>query len=364
MKSRGTYVSVDVRNYVDNLEFFRTSCAPSKVMPVVKANAYGHGAVVLAKAAERAGFDFFAAAFLEEAVELRNSGIESDILVLNYVSPDMIYLAEEKRITITLYSFQQLEKYKDLAYRPKAHLKIDTGMRRIGVQPEETKEFYEKARKLGFTVEGAYTHLSVADDLRLESREFTEKQIERFLKSCPRVPIKHVCNSSGAITIRDKHFDYVRIGIASYGLQPLKDKYVEQLKPVLSWKTIVSHVKWIKKGESLSYGRTFIAPHDMKVATVPVGYADGYWRNLSNRGEVLIQGSRCRVVGTVCMDQFLVDVTHLESVSVGDEVVLIGEQKDERITVERIAELVGTTNYEVVCRISSRVPRVYVNLDS
>ncbi len=360
MDSRNTYVLIDVDNYISNLDFFRKYCEPAKIMPVLKANAYGHGAVVLSKVAEKAGYDFFAVAFLEEAIELRKNGISSDILVLNFVAPEMLQLAEEMNITITLYGFQQLERYKTVPFRPKAHIEIDTGMRRIGIEPEEADDFFKQARNLGFYVEGAYTHLSVADELKKESREFTEEQISKFLKYVPDVNIRHVCNTAAAIQKLGKCFDYVRVGIGSYGLNPSGELYLGQLKPVLSWKTIVSHVKWVKKGDGISYGRTYIAPNDMKIATVPVGYADGYWRNLSNRGQVLIKGTRCKIVGKICMDQFMVDVSHLQNISIGDEVVLIGEQDNEQITAEEIAKLAGTINYEVTSRIGNRVLRVFV----
>ncbi len=328
-------------------------------MPVVKANAYGHGAIFLSKSAEKAGYDFFAVAFLEEALELREHGIKSDILVFNFLLPDMLHVAQEKNITITIYSFEQLEMYKDLPFIPKVHLKIDTGMRRLGVEPEKAKELYKKALEYGFDIKGAYTHLAVADESKPESKQFTLKQAETFLKYVPDVEIKHICNSGGAIQKILGCFDYVRVGIASYGLKPSDEIYSEELKPVLSWKSVVSFVKTIKPGDSVSYGRTFVADREMKVATIPVGYADGYWRSLSNKGEVLIRGKRCKILGRVCMDQFVVDVSHLKDVKIGDEVVLIGSQGNEKITAEEIAKLVGTINYEVTCRISERVPRLF-----
>ncbi|WP_448375072.1 alanine racemase [Fervidobacterium sp.] len=363
MESRRTYVLINVRNYLNNLKFFQQHCAPAKVMPVVKANAYGHGAVALSKAAERMGIDFFAVAFLEEAIVLREHGIKSDILVFNYIEPDMLHIAEAYNVTITLYSWEQLWRYSKEAFKPKCHVKIDTGMRRLGVIPSEAREFIEAVRKAGFTVEGAYTHFAVADSLADDDIAFTQKQVEEFQNLDLDVRLKHVCNSGAAISKVVNCFDYVRVGIASYGLQPGDTVQNENLKPVLSWKTVVSHVKRIQQGDTVSYGRTFTAFTEMKIATIPVGYADGYWRSLSNKGYVLIHGEKCPIVGRVCMDQFMVDVTHLEDVKIGDEVVLIGKQGENQITAEEIAKMVGTINYEVTCRISERVPRKYEGME-
>jgi len=363
VESRRTYAIINVRNYLNNLKFFQNHCAPAKVMPVVKANAYGHGAVQLARAAERAGIDYFAVAFLEEAIELRKHGISKDILVFNYVEPDMLHIAQQNNITITLYSWEQLWRYTKQIWRPKVHIKIDTGMRRLGVMPEEARDFLDAVRKAGFDVEGAYTHFAVADSLDEEDVQFTKEQAQLFEKLDLDVRIKHVCNSGASVSKVVNCFDYVRVGIASYGLQPSDSVYSNELKPVLTWKSVVSHVKTIQPGDSISYGRTFKAFMEMKIATIPVGYADGYWRHLSNKGYVLIHGEKCPIVGRVCMDQFMVDVSHLDDVKIGDEVVLIGKQGNNVITAEEIAKLVGTINYEVTCRISERVPRKYEGME-
>lgn len=363
MESRRTFVSINVRNYLDNLRFFQNHCAPAKVMPVVKANAYGHGAVQLARAAERIGIDYFAVAFLEEALELRQHGIVSDILVFNYVEPDMLHIAAENNITITLYSWEQLWRYSKVVWRPKCHVKIDTGMRRLGVQISEAKDFLNAVRRAGFVVEGAYTHFAVADSLKEDDVKFTTEQVEAFNNLNLDVNIKHVCNSGAALSKVVNCFDYVRVGIASYGLQPSDSVFSNELKPVLSWKSVVSHVKTIQPGDTVSYGRTFKAFMEMKIATIPVGYADGYWRHLSNKGFVLIHGEKCPIVGRVCMDQFMVDVSHVEDVKIGDEVVLIGRQGNNVITAEEIAKMVDTINYEVTCRISERVARKYEGME-
>ncbi len=363
MESRRTYAVINLRNYISNLQFFQHHCAPSKVMPVVKANAYGHGAIALSKVAEKMGIDYFAVAFLEEGLQLRNHGIKSNILVFNYVEPDLINVACENNLTLTLYSWEQLNEYAKQPFKPKCHIKIDTGMRRLGVQPQEAKEFISSARKAGFEIEGAYTHFAVADSVDEEDVAFTKEQVEQFANLDLDVKIKHICNSGAALLKVVNCFDYVRIGIASYGLQPSDAVQNSELKPVLEWKSIVSYVKTINPGDTVSYGRTFRAFMEMRIATIPVGYADGYWRQLSNKGYVLIHGERCPIVGRVCMDQFMVDVSHLSDVKIGDEVVLIGKQGDNAITAEEIARLVDTINYEVTCRISERVARKYEGME-
>jgi len=345
---------------LSNLKYFQEKCYPAKVMPVVKADAYGHGAVMLSKAAERIGIDYLAVAFLEEALELRRNQIRTKILVFNYVEKDFVKIAVENNITLTMFSWKQLEDYKNLKEKPVVHINIDTGMNRVGVKIDEARKFYKKLLENGFEVEGIYTHFAVADSLKKEDIEFTKKQYEKFGSLDIDVPIKHVCNSGASITGIVPYHNYVRLGIASYGLMPSNEVKDEHLKPVLTWKSVVSHVKYIEKGESVSYGRTFIADGKMKVATIPVGYADGFWRHLSNIGEVLINGKRRKILGRVCMDQFVVEG---EGVNEGDEVILIGTQGNERITAEEIAEKVGTINYEVTCRISKRVPRIYKGVE-
>lgn len=329
-------------------------------MPVVKADAYGHGAVMLSKAAERIGIDYLAVAFLEEALELRKNQIRTKILVFNYVEKDFVKLAVENNITLTMFSWKQFEEYKNLKEKPIVHINVDTGMNRVGVKVEEAKKFYKNLLESGFKVEGIYTHFAVADSLKKDDIEFTKRQYEKFSSLDIDVPIKHVCNSGASITGIVPYHNYVRLGIASYGLMPSNEVIDEHLKPVLVWRSIVSHVKYIEKGESVSYGRTFVANRKMKVATIPVGYADGYWRHLSNIGEVLINGKRRKILGRVCMDQFVVEG---EDVNEGDEVILIGAQDKEKITAEEIAEKVGTINYEVTCRISKRVPRIYKGVE-
>ncbi|ONN27292.1 alanine racemase [Thermosipho affectus] len=360
-ESRRTFAEINLKNYIHNLKHFEKECAPAKIMPVVKADGYGHGAVFLAKAAEKIGIDYFAVAFLEEALTLRENGIKANILVFNYIDKDFVEIAVKNNITITMFSWEQLQLYKNLKRKPKVHININTGMNRLGIKPNEAQRFFKALIKNNFEVEGAYTHFAVADSKDKEDIEFTKKQYRLFANTNLDVKIKHVNNSAGAISKLVPMENYIRVGIASYGLMPSLQVTDENLKPVLSWKSVVSHVKYIEKGETISYGRTFKAPKKMKIATIPVGYADGYWRHLSNKGEVLINGKRRRILGRVCMDQFVVEVD--DDVKIGDEVVLIGMQGKEKISAEEIAEKVGTINYEVTCRISSRVPKIYKGVE-
>ncbi|MDI3472259.1 MAG: alanine racemase [Thermotogaceae bacterium] len=367
MRSRKTWVKIDTKAYLENIKYFSEVLFPTKVMPVLKANAYGHGACALARKLEEMKIDYIAVAFLEEALELRKNGIKIPILVFNYFSEEYVEYFVKDNITATIYCFEQVENIesvfnrKKLNGRLKVHINVDTGMGRLGYKVDEALRLFEAVlHSPYFELEGVYTHFSDADNI---DSDYTFEQSEKFKEFLNKIPEKpkiiHNCNSAASLFFRDLRLDYSRIGIASYGLQPSNMKKVESIKPVLSWYSVVSFVKEINPGDSISYGRTFIAKNRMKVATIPVGYADGYPRVLSNKGSVLIKGKRCKILGRVCMDQFVVDVSHLKNVKMGDEVVLIGKQGDDEISAEEIAQLSGTINYEIVCGISSRVPRIY-----
>lgn len=368
MLSRRTYLEIDLKAYRHNVEFFQQKVSPTKVMAVVKSNAYGHGAVEISKAAVKSGIDMLAVAFLEEGIELRNNGINVPILVFNYFDPKYSSLAIENDLTITAYSTEQMKGIKSAlgnqTRRLKVHVNVDTGMRRIGPFGNECFALIEYLLENGICIEGIYSHFAVADEEKesfsIEQRKAFESVINGLESKGIKIPVKHLCNSAGSLRFNRKEYNYIRLGIASYGLQPSRDFVIPELKPVLTWKSAVSYVKTLKPGDSVSYGRTFIADRKMVVATVPVGYGDGYNRRLSNRGEVLIGGERCKILGSVCMDQFVVDVTHLhKKPKTGDEVVLIGSQGKERITAEELADLLDTINYEITCAITARVPRVY-----
>jgi alanine racemase len=340
----------------------------SSIMAVVKSDGYGHGAIRIAKTAIECGVYKLAVAFLEEGVELRKSGIDVPILVMNYFTPEYVSLAIENNLTITVFSEEHakslLQAVKD-NHTLKTHINVDTGIRRVGQTPENAVKLIEflKNRK-NIELEGIYTHFAVADeqnpDFSLKQVELFEKLLSVIEKQGIDIREKHISNSAGALRYNQSWCDYVRLGIASYGMQPSKEFEITELRPVLSWYTTVSYVKRIKPGDSISYGRTYIAPTEKIVATIPVGYGDGYNRSLSNKGNVLVKGQKCPILGRVCMDQFVVDVSHLnKKPKPGDEVVLIGKQGENSISAEEIAGLLNTINYEVTCAITKRVPRIY-----
>ncbi len=358
-----TEAIIDLDAYARNLSFFQNHCAPSKIMPIVKADGYGHGALPLSLLVQKMGFPFFGVAFFEEALELLNGGISTPVLVMNYTRPDCIPFAQEKKIRITLYAFEQWERIRPyLNPEPLfVHVKVDTGMSRLGQSPEETDRFLRLLfQEKGVRIEGIFTHYATADQ---PENPFQKKQYDRFSELFEewrdKIPFIHMDNSAAGFHRRTPLGDLVRCGIASYGLDPSNEKRGSDLQPVLSWHSLISFVKDIKPGTPVSYGNTFISNRTMRAATVPIGYADGYNRLLSNNSQVLVDGQRCSVIGRVCMDQIIIDVSHIPQAKMGDPVVLIGKMGQDEISAEEIAQKIRTINYEVTCSISKRVPRVY-----
>ncbi len=357
MNYRRVYAQIDLEAIRHNLgEVKKRSGA--KLLAVIKANAYGHGAIRVARATEDM-VDYFAVATIEEAIDLRENGIRTPILILGYLSPE--YFSELVRydITQTIFDYESAQLLAKAGGR--AHIAVDTGMSRIGFPvSEESVGIIKKIVSLdGIDVEGIFTHFASADE---EDKAFTHLQYERFSWLCKRlceegvnIPIKHVSNSAAIIDMPQYSLDMVRSGIITYGLRPSNEVGEFNLIPALKLKSHVVNVKTLPKGVPISYGRTFVTSRESVIATVPVGYADGYPRALSNKGRVMIHGKSAPIVGRVCMDQFMIDVTEVENVRVGDEVSLI----DENITADEIAKLEGTINYETVCKISDRVPRLY-----
>lgn len=342
-------------------------------MAVVKADGYGHGAYRVAETAIDAGTRWLGVATAKEGVELRDKGINAPIIVLGGIMP---YEAEDVvafHLCQTVFTLDVARALSDVSVRQgknaDVHIKVDTGMGRVGVRPgAELEQLIEGLMKLpGINITGMFTHFAESD---AGDKAFTKHQLSLFCQAVNQVKamgvgplILHAANSAAIIDCPDAHFDMVRGGISIYGYYPsdkIDNPQRVDLRPALSWKARVVYVKDAPAGTSISYGRTFTTQRSSKIATVSAGYADGYRRQLSNKGYVLIRGSRAPVIGRVCMDQFMVDITDIPDVAIGDEVVLIGRQGDEIITADDLAELCDTISYEILTSIGPRVPRIYV----
>lgn len=370
---RPTRAEINLDNIAYNIGEIRKGIGDKvKIMAVVKANGYGHGAVEVARVATESGVEWLAVAMLEEAVELREDGIQLPILILGLSRPaeaqELIKYRLAQAVCVREVAQALSAEARSGGGTAKVHVKVDTGLGRLGILPEEVTGFVKEMYRLeGIEVEGIFTHFSVAD----EDKSFTELQIKKFQEVLAsleragiRIPVKHSANSAAVLDIPSSYLDLVRPGIMLYGLYPSpKVTHRIHLKPAMSFKTQVAYLKTVPAGVSLSYGRTFTSRRKSRIATLPVGYADGYSIALSNKGEVLIKGKRAPVVGKVCMDMTLVDVTHIPDVKVGDEVVLFGRQDGAEISADEVASKIGTINYEVVCGIGKRVPRVYIKGD-
>lgn len=373
MDLRPAWVEVDLSAVAHNFRELRRITAPqTQMMAVVKANAYGHGAVEVSKRVLREGADRLAVAILDEARELRAAGITAPILILGYTPPDQLPRVVEMGIEQTVYTWEAAKTLSEAATSlhktAKAHIKLDTGMTRLGFSTaDENIETVINISKLpNLEIEGIWTHFAVAD---ITDKTFTREQAARFLgfvekleRQGVHIPLKHVCNTAGIIDTPEFHMDMVRTGIGLYGMYPSDevDKSRLQLIPAMTFKAMVAYVKPVRAGVTVSYGRTFTVPRDTVVATIPVGYADGYTRLLSGKSEVLIRGRRAPVIGRVCMDQFMADVGHIDGVTGGDEAVLFGRQGDDEIKADELAHILGTINYEITCMIGARVPRIYL----
>ncbi|HHU31434.1 MAG: alanine racemase [Zhaonellaceae bacterium] len=369
---RPVWAEIDLKAIDHNLNEVKRVISPSTdMMAIVKANGYGHGAVQVAERAVKAGAVYLGVALLQEAIELRKHGITTPILILGYTSEEDYKLLVKYQITQGIYQLTQAEILNEIAksqgVKAKVHVKIDTGMGRLGFSVQESVEAIEKIAKLSHVeLEGVFSHLAMSD---AKDKSYTYLQLEKFIKISQKleqagldIKYKHLANSGGIIDLPETHFNLVRPGIILYGLYPSEevDRTKIRLKQAMSFKTQISYVKEVPKGTSISYGCTYTTTRTSRIATLPLGYADGYSRLLSNRGMVLVGGKRVPVVGKICMDQFMIDVTEVENVKPGDEVVLFGSQGQEFLSVEEIAELIGTINYEVLCMVSYRVPRRYV----
>jgi alanine racemase len=366
---RPTWAEIDLDAIRYNFSQIKKCISPGvKIMSVVKANAYGHGIVEVSKTLSSSGVDYLGVATMDEAVTLRQHNIKKPILVLGSILPHEIEAAFKHNVTFTVCNNELLKEVSGRARSKKAkakvHLKIDTGMGRIGVWHEEAMPFIKRILDYqNLFLEGIYTHFSSAG----RDEFFTNYQIESFerLLSCLErdgihIPIRHSANSIAVVDLKRSHLNMVRPGIIIYGMYPKRNfaKFF-RLRPALSLKTKIAYLKEVPAGRSISYGRTYITDKDTRIATLPIGYADGYERILSNKAYVLVKGRIAKVVGKVTMDQVMIDVGHVKGVKLGDEVVLIGKQGKYQITTEELAKLSGTIPYEIVCSIGSRVPRIY-----
>ena len=366
---RPTFAEIDLGAILYNLRQIRNRVDKDiKIMAIVKADAYGHGMKEVSQAVARKGIDFFGVASLDEARTLREAGIKKNIIVLGAILPEEVEGVLRFNVIQTVSDLAIARLLSQLAQSKKriikVHAKIDTGMGRLGVWHKDAVNFVKKLASLkNIKVDGIFTHFPSAEDdkvfTRNQLRDF-KSLIEELLRHGIDIPIKHTSNSMAVIDFKDSHMNMVRPGLIMYGLHPRSDLAKKlRLRPALRLKTKVVYVKPVSRGRSISYGRTYVTKKDTNIATIPVGYGDGYSRDLSNRGHVLIKGRRLPIVGRVCMDMSMVDAGRSRTVKPGDDVVLIGKQGKDAVTVEEIARLSNTIPYEVVCNIGRRVPRIY-----
>jgi len=364
---RSTWAEVNLLNLKNNFkEIKRIVGRKVKVMVTVKADGYGHGIIQVARALKDDGVDFLGVACIDEGIHLRQEGIDLPVLILGLVLKDDIEPLFEYNLTPTVCSYDLAvainKRAQELNKTLSIHIKIDTGMGRIGVMCKDALGVIKKISKLkALKLEGVFTHFTLADvnkDFTLYQIDVFNELIKNLRRSGIHIPLVHSANSVGLINYKNSHFNMVRPGLVTYGLYP-SDEIKINLKPLLSLKTKVVYVKRVPKGYGISYGYTYVTKNNSTIVTLPIGYGDGYPRNLSNLGPALIKGKRFKISGRVCMDQIMVDVGDTP-VKVGDEVVLIGSQGKNTITAEEIASLSGTIPYEIVCGLGSRIPRIYI----
>lgn len=368
------YAKIDLDAVAWNMEQMKKNLKEgTEMVAVIKTDGYGHGAVQVASMLE--SYDYvwgYAVATLDEAVVLRAAEIQKPILVLGCIFPDQYWEMLKYEIRMNVYTKEMAEAISALAVekgeQAYVHIKLDTGMARLGFSAEESsiEEIKEIAELPNLVLEGVFTHFAKADE---EDKTFTMMQLEKFEWMTQRLeeegvtfPYVHASNSAGIIDVRRADYNLVRAGIAIYGLYPSEevDKKKVQLKPALSLKSHIAFVKDIPAGTPVSYGGDFVSEHQMRIATIPIGYGDGYPRSLSDTGYVLIRGKKAPIIGRICMDQFMVDVSDIPEVKFGDKVTLIGSDQEEYLPVEKLSELSGRFNYEFVCDLGKRIPRVYV----
>jgi len=375
-----TWAEVNLDNIAYNTQQIMAKLRPGcQLLGVVKADAYGHGDKYVAECLRKQGVKWFGVSNLSEALALRKYGIKEDILIFGITPVEYTSILAFSSITQAVFSAEYAHKLSKAAQEKgvsvKVHIKLDTGMGRIGFSTldgiEETADLVEEAVKLpGLIAEGIFTHFAVSDEAKEESVQYTREQFGRFMAVCQEMEqrgvtfaLRHCCNSGAFLSYPEMQLDMVRPGNLIYGLYPSSDCEKERkidLRPAMTLRSMVSMVKTIGEGRSVSYGRNYRSTEERVVATVPIGYADGYTRRLTNRARVLVHGQYAPQIGNVCMDQMMIDVTGIPGVQEGDIVTLFGEQDGAVLPVEELAELTGTINYEVVSVLGRRVPRIYL----
>src|SRR6185369_4976998 len=371
-KGRPTYCTIDLAALRWNFQQVRKLVGPRvKILSIIKANAYGHGAVEAAQALAQAGSNGFGVATVEEAIELRAAGVRGGLVVLTAVTPGQLDEFQKHNLTPAISDLKTLAAFDNLVFGKHGpalgfHLKIDSGMGRLGLRYSDVDAWLPAIVSLrGLRLEGIFSQLAHADG----DAEFTQAQVKNFETVVERLraagvaaPLLHLANSAGIIAAPGAHATMVRPGIMLYGCYPTPEMaQTVTLKPVLAWKTRIADVKELPAGASVGYGRTFTAKRNSRIAALPVGYADGYHRLLSNRGAVLVRGKRAPIAGRISMDLTMIDVTDIAEVAQGDEVVLIGRQGEETISADEVAGWAETISYEVLTSVSARVPRVHLN---
>ncbi len=375
---RRVFAKIDLNAILSNMEQMEKNLSPgTRMLAVVKTDGYGHGSIPIAKLLQDKPYMFgFGVATVEEAIDLRNAGITLPILILGYTFPDGYDALAKEEIRPALFREDNLELLSEAAVRNnrniKVHIKVDTGMGRIGIKADDSGvEFVKKTLATkGLEIEGIFTHFARADETDKSS---ANEQLAVFKEFVARIedelqiniPIKHCSNSAGVMEMQEANMDVVRPGITVYGLMPSDEVSADRVKlsPALSLYSHIVFIKDVEAGKSISYGGTFVTDRAMRIATIPVGYGDGYPRSLSNKGYVLIHGRKAPILGRVCMDQFMVDVTDIPEAREDDLVTLVGSDGEETITAEMIGEMSGRFNYEFVCDLGKRIPRVYVQDD-
>ncbi len=368
--ARPTQVTVDLARLTENFHAIRAHIGAAKLMATVKANAYGHGLVPIAKHLEALKTDYLCVALLEEGIELRKAGIKTPILVFGGITPAQVPLYLEHNLSITAPSIEKLERINVIAgalgARAKVHLNIDTGMARVGIRWQNAHQLFAFAQTCAHcAIEGVYSHFANADTADLtsarEQHENFTKAVAYFADNNLPMPMRHLANSGGTLQLPSAHLDAVRPGIMLFGIYPSNDCVRSvPLKPVMQLQSQVVYFKVVEAGTPISYGHTWRAENRTRIVTVPIGYGDGYSRGFSNKGAVLIHGKRYPIAGRVCMDQMMVDI-HWDEAYNGDTVTLLGSDGDAAITVEDLADWLDTIPYEILTSFNTRIPRVYIN---